>query len=166
MIPEDIRELMALQAGSVGRARSRDATAQLARLGVAEGAQLSVFFAEFKAGGILARLGADELLDPCQPTPQLAGATDFATEVYDLTGGFVALTSGEGEGFVLYELVSGGVYDVGVEEFVALEAGHLSPRWESFFEYLRWYLNPLGGDEDADSDQSSRRSSRGGASTG
>ena len=82
-------------------------------------------------------------MDPCVPSEQIAAATEFAKETFELEGGFLALTSGEGGGFFLYEIGTGEVYDLGVEEFDALKSGGAEARWSSFFEFIRWYLTPI-----------------------
>ncbi|HEU4561648.1 MAG TPA: hypothetical protein VFS20_27730 [Longimicrobium sp.] len=64
--------------------------------------------------------------------------TAFAHTELEVPEEFLALTSTEGDGIVLYSRNTGQVFDVQYGQFEALAAGTLQPVGESFSEYLRW----------------------------
>lgn len=67
-------------------------------------------------------------------------ATDFGRDAYEITEDFVCLTSGEGEGFLIYGKKDRRIYDVSVSDLDALEAGEAEARWDSFFDLIEWYV--------------------------
>ena len=142
MIPIEIVEGM--KSGRHGAFERReeqkaDIAAQLATLGLDNNDEVRQFFEAYNLNAVLSKQSL-ELMDICSPHPRVARATEFARDIYELGDGFVALSSGEGEGFVLLRTLDGAVFDVGVEQFDALEAGELEPRWASFFDLIIWYL--------------------------
>ncbi len=141
MIPVDIEELMKAQPASFGRDDATEVLRELEALAVQPEDELAVFYVQYRAVNIHSRRTSEELMDPAFPTPQLASATEFVRETYEVGDEFLCLTSGEGEGFYLYEIGTGAVFDVNVGELDDLERGRLQPRWSSFFELLRWYLS-------------------------
>lgn len=140
MIPSDIGTLMSIQMGDVVRHDLGDVRRQLAGLGILPGTEIHEFFEAYSVCSVRSEVSHEELMDPSHPSPQLESATAFARETYDVPERFICLTSGEGEGFFLYDLASNAIFDVGVDELDALEIGDVQPRWGSFFEFLRWYL--------------------------
>lgn len=143
MIPQNIVDLMSRQSGGVDRALGDlpKVDAQLKRLGLSGDEEISMFFRRFSLAGVLSSKSF-ELLDICTPAAQIFEATAFAEDSFAVEAGFIALTSGEGEGFVLLRKADGAVFDVGVNELDDLEAGTVEPRWPSFFALLEWYLLP------------------------
>lgn len=141
MIPADIQQLMAKQPGQVARGDATLVGPELARIGVDEQSELGEFFRAYRVSTIASSASTEELMDLLLPSHQVRDATEFARDTYDLAEGYVALTSGEGEGFYLYRVKSGEVFDLGVDEFDALEAGQLQPRWSNFYDFLRWFLS-------------------------
>jgi hypothetical protein len=80
------------------------------------------------------------LLDLCSPTRQFAETTDFGRDIYGVPGNYICLSSGEGEGFILYSISDRKIYDISVSELDDLEQGKVEPRWNSFFDLIEWYL--------------------------
>ncbi|WP_145115884.1 hypothetical protein [Botrimarina mediterranea] len=109
-------------------------------LGLSGDQQVREFFQNYNLSGVLSNR-SHELLDLCSPTSQIIEATDFGRDTYGISENFVCLTSGEGEGFILYSKVDGKVYDVAVNQLDELEAGKIKARWQSFVELIEWYLS-------------------------
>tara|TARA_R110000851_G_scaffold232573_1_gene385173 strand:+ start:30 stop:581 length:552 start_codon:yes stop_codon:yes gene_type:complete len=111
----------------------------LAELDLLQHDQVREIFEVYNFAAILSRqLG--ELLDVCSPTRQIFEATEFGRDIYNLPDGYICLSSGEGEGFILYSKINQKVYDLEVAEFDDLEQGKAEPTWESFFELIEWYV--------------------------
>jgi hypothetical protein len=140
MIPADIQQLMAKQPGQVARDDAAPVAAELARLGIDKRNQFGEFFREYRVSTVASSASTEELMDLLSPSEQVRDATQFARDAYDLVEGYVALTSGEGEGFFLYRVKGGEVFDLAVDDFDALEAGQVQPRWSTFYDFLRWFL--------------------------
>jgi hypothetical protein len=139
-VPTDIAVLMAAQRGAVRRSDPGAALEELLHLGVEPESQLAMFCAEYQVSPVSSSVSAEELMDPVSPTRQLRGVTAFVRDTYEVPTDFVCLTSAEGEGFILYELSTGAVYDVDARHVPALTRGLLQPRWVDVFAFLRWYL--------------------------
>jgi hypothetical protein len=140
VIPDDVLELLKRQPAAQGRADVLVVQRELAALGVDTGSEVAEFFESYRAVNIHSRHTSEQLMDPAFPSPQLAAATQFVQEVYQVDERFLCITSAEGEGFYLYDLRSGVVFDVAVAQLEDLESGKLTPRWSTFFDMLRWYL--------------------------
>ena len=141
MIPDSIKSAMGNQQGTVQRVLSDlpKVAECLEVLGLTGDPQVKEFFESFQLSGVLSSR-SQELLDLCSPTPQIAEATDFGRDTYEITDDFVCLTSGEGEGFILYSKTNGKVYDVAISQLDDLEAGNMEVTWQSFFDLIEWYL--------------------------
>ncbi|WP_317055807.1 hypothetical protein [Roseovarius rhodophyticola] len=111
----------------------------LIELGLEEHDQVKVFFEKYKLGAVLSKQ-LTELMDLCSPTRQIFRTTEFARDIYELPDGYICLTSGEGEGFILYSLLDRKVYDLSVTQFKDLADGKCEATWNSFFELIEWYL--------------------------
>lgn len=140
MIPDDVLELLKRQPAIQGRVDAVDVRRELAALGVDPASEVAEFFEAFRAVNIHSRHTSEQLMDPAFPSPQLAAATEFVRDVYQVEKEFLCLTSAEGEGFFLYDLRTGAVFDVDVAQLEDLESGKLGARWSTFFDMLRWYL--------------------------
>ena len=144
MIPQTIVDAIENQSRGNYMRTNSDSTEvleSLRELGVDEHNQLKEFFLRYNLSGCLLGQEGEELLDLCSPTRQIAGATDFGRDVYEVPASYICLTSGEGEGFYLYSIADRIVYDVDVDQLDALEAGQIKARWESFYDLLEWYVS-------------------------
>ena len=141
MIPDSIIEKMSRQDGQVDRDPSDLSRVDdvLTELGIGEAEEFSEFFRRYKLSAVLSKREA-ELLDLCSPTKQILEATEFGRDVFQMTPDFVCLTSGEGEGFIVYSKIDKRIYDVSVAELDKLEAGTKEANWDSFYELIDWYL--------------------------
>jgi hypothetical protein len=140
VIPPDVEQAMLRQRGEVERSDQAAAVAELQALGIRDGSQFAEFFRRFKVSAVSSGSSHEELMDLASPTPQIRNATEFAREVHGVSDRFVALTSGEGEGFYLYDTDTEAVYDISVKDVKDLVAGRVPPRWSDFFGFLRWFL--------------------------
>ena len=133
---------MSRQVGAVKRSPDElpRVSACLQSLGLSHDQQVREFFEECKLSAVLASR-PQELLDLCSPTPQIEEVTDFGRDTYEIPEEFICLTSGEGEGFILYSKSDGKVYDVSVSQLDDLEAGRLKATWASFYDLIEWYLS-------------------------
>jgi hypothetical protein len=141
MIPELIIESLVNIDAEVDRDKDEieDVSRNINLLGLSHDGQISQFFNRYKLSGIISTKNF-ELLDLCRPDDEIYETTDWAKDVYELPDDFVCLTSGEGEGFVLFSKTDGKVYDVSVSQFDDLSQGKVEPRWDSFFDLIGWYL--------------------------
>lgn len=140
MIPEAIVDRMREQGDYVVRRDVLVAKRELLALGISEGSEAFCFFAEYVAAEIEDSECDVELLDPSSPTPQMSSATDFVRELYGVSNRFVCISSTEGEGFFLLDILEGGVYDVEIPIEDALNEGRVEPSWTSFFSFIEWFL--------------------------
>ena len=142
MIPNSIIEKMSGRIGHVDRSPSDldKVNQSLAALGIGDTEEFSEFFRRFNLSGVLSTREV-ELLDLCSPTEQIREATDFGRDTFDMTQDFVCLTSGEGDGFIVYSKIDKKIYDVGVADLDDLEAGNREADWGSFYELIDWYLS-------------------------
>ena len=142
MIPTTIIQKMGQQAGNVDRDSADEGKVNeaLAAIGIEDHEQPKEFFTRFKLSGVLSNHPV-ELLDLCSPTDQIFEATDFGRDTYEMTDDFVCLTSGEGEGFLVYSKQNRKIYDVSVSDLDALEAGEKEASWDSFYDLVDWYLS-------------------------
>ena len=143
MIPPDIEEFMKTRHGAI-RSDTDEVRAALKQIGVSEATQFGQFFSRFNVYQLPPAMSGDELLDLVTPSQQIVTATNYAHDAYQIPARYVALTSGEGEGFLLYDRESEAVYDVGIADVPSLLDGSLKPQWSSFFSFIRWYIsNPF-----------------------
>lgn len=141
MIPRSIVDAMSRQVGLVNRSENdaERVLASLAELGVSDHEQLKEFFLAYKLSGVLSKRET-ELVDLCSPTPQILETTEFGRDTFEVTDDFICLTSGEGDGFILYSKTSRKLFDVSVDELDAVESGERKADWESFYDLIKWYL--------------------------
>lgn len=86
-----------------------------------------------------------ELLDVCFPDEdEILSATRFGRETFGVPEGYLCLTSGEGEGFLLYEIETGRIFDLDVDQMDVLTQPDRQARWDDFYQLVAWYLT--GGD--------------------
>jgi len=67
--------------------------------------------------------------------------TTFVREVWGLPANLFCLTTSEGEGGYIYDAKTGVVYDFTLDQQSLLADGKLPARWDSFFEFLKWYVD-------------------------
>lgn len=141
MIPKNIINALQAQKGEVERVPEQmsSVSSNIEALGLGGHTEIEEFFSTYDLAGVSSSREV-ELLDLCSPGDEIRETTEWARDIYQVGQDFVCLTSGEGEGFVLYSKVDRKVYDISVSELPALENGNVSPKWQSFFELIEWYL--------------------------
>lgn len=141
MIPNEIVKAMDSQDGEVKRlnAEKECINRNISLLGLENHNEIKDFFLIYDLSGVISKAEI-ELLDLCSPSDEILETTEWARDIYDVDEGFVCLSSGEGEGFILFSKYNGKIYDVSVSELGALEEGKVAPRWNSFYDLLIWYL--------------------------
>lgn len=70
----------------------------------------------------------------------IGAAYQFVQDTWELPKDFLPLTSTEGEGAILLNLQTNRVYDFNLDKYNQLLNGELKPTWDSFYEFLNWYL--------------------------
>lgn len=140
-IPESLVERMEEQGDYVVRQDVELARREMNALGVNAQSEAYCFFSKYvPAAAVYDAHCYEELVDPCSPTPQMREVTEFVRETYGVGERFICLTSAEGEGFYLLDVVRGGVYDVDVPVSRELNEGDVEPTWPSFFAFMDWIL--------------------------
>lgn len=142
MIPETIKAKIEKQPGEVHRDALSKARAQhaLSKLGVDQESAFAKIYLEYDISAIHSNQ-TTELLDICFPDEdEILSATRFGREIYDVPEGYLCLTSGEGEGFFLYEIETGRIFDLDVDDMDVLSKDDRQARWNDFYELFEWYL--------------------------
>ena len=141
MIPIQARTWLARATGEVLRPEREAALRALRGLGVDPATEFGAFYLEYQGPFIGPRPGA-ELLDIAGPgIPAIPDQTDYARDRFRLPPAFLALTTDESEGMVLYNRDDGAVYDFDLGCYEAFMAGRVAPDWPSFGEFLAWYFD-------------------------
>ena len=134
MLPSDIEEWLKgnMTAGSADYLKKAEGEHRelLSAIGVSLDSELGYFYLHFGPDSIsggyeLARL---------QSIPD---CTSYAHDELEVAGRFLALSSIEGEGIILYDTESGAVFDAGLDELDELGVGELEPAAPTFASYLR-----------------------------
>jgi len=141
MIPDRIHQLISTQKGYYHRSPEERHVVrqQLLLLSISAESEFGEFFLAYCLTGVLSEQ-LTELIDICSPSPQILHSTEFGREVCGAGNDFIALSSWEGEGCILYSNSSGQVFDVGLSQLDDLNNGGVQSRWNSFFELMEWYL--------------------------
>ena len=85
------------------------------------------------------RSGADEIVDPL-PTRSFILGVKFAHEVWEVPKNYILFSTGEDEGGYLYNIEDDSVWDYQMGQLQQLADGTL-PHWDSFYEFMIWYLS-------------------------
>lgn len=109
MIPQNIIDLMDNQKGSVKRPSDQVpiVISNSNKLGITPTSEFTEFFIKYRLSGVLSNKEF-ELLDMASPTSQIVDATNYAIDIYGLPQDFICLTSGEGEGFIIFSKIDSG----------------------------------------------------------
>ncbi|MDO4643393.1 MAG: hypothetical protein Q4A74_06085, partial [Cardiobacteriaceae bacterium] len=84
------------------------------------------------------REGTSDVVDPC---PNGIMRANFAHETWGFPKNYILFSTGEGEGGYFYNTEDGTVWDAGVGEVPLLGTDQLR-HWNSFYEFMIWYLTP------------------------
>lgn len=103
----------------------------LASLGVSADSELGHLYLHFGPSTVS---GWYDLVE----VDEISGHTEYAQDELGVPAGFLALSSAEGQGMVLYEKATGAVFDVQFGEFEQLARGALPPVAPTVVDFLRW----------------------------
>lgn len=141
MIPASLKTLVEKQVGDFRRNNFELVSKQLRMLGIKIDTEFSEFYLAYTVSTFYSRSTGIELLDIAEPSPQIEYVTQFAHEVWELPTNFVCFSSVEGEGGYLYDKNTGKVWDFSLATRQNFIDGKEKPRWNSFFEFMIWYLS-------------------------
>lgn len=140
MIPDTLNELVERQLGNVNRINHDDVKNELSILGVPIESEFAEFFLKYKITLFVSDVSDEQLCDISKPTKEITDGTNFVHEVWGVPGNYICLTSCEGEGAYLYDRETGKVWDFDLESRDEFLAGNQHPMFDSFFEFMIWYL--------------------------
>jgi len=137
MIPKDVETFLTGKKGVQSRSDRGVVEGRLQELGVPLDSDFADFYSKFQ-GPFLSPKRLPELLDVAYPTPEILEQTEYVRTEYGVPEGFVCLTTTEGEGMYLYQVPTGMVFDVGIEELSSLcnDGENVEARWRSFNDFL------------------------------
>jgi hypothetical protein len=140
MIPEKLRAQVERQLGNIHRSNSEAANQALEELGIPLNSEFGEFFREYVITLFDSDVSDEELSDLLSPTKQILVGTQFVHEVWKLPENFICFSSCQGEGGYLYDRDTGTVWDFDLADRDDFIAGRQKPAWNSFFEFMSWYL--------------------------
>jgi len=141
MIPEKLRVLIERQPGNIHRTNPEAVDQALEELGIPLNSEFGEFFREYVITGYDSPGSKDELCDLVSPSKEILLGTRFAHEVWELPERFICFSSCQGEGGYLYDRDTGAVWDFDLADREDFIAGRQKPAWNSFFEFMSWYLS-------------------------
>ena len=140
MIPEKLRAKVERQRGNIHRTNPDAVNEALVELGVPLDSEFAEFFREYVITFFISDTSDEQLCDLLSPSKQILLGTEFAHEVWELPENFICFTSCQGEGCYLYDRDTGAVWDFDLADREDFIAGRQKPAWNSFFEFMNWYL--------------------------
>ena len=140
MIPLDIDAAMRLQPGEIIRTDVESAKRGLIELGVREGSEFWDFFVNYVSTHFPSEASFEELCDVAIPSNEMMSGTEFVADVWGVPPGYVCMTSVQGEGCYLYDVSTEKAFDFNVGDSEKLISGELPCSWDSFNDFIRWFL--------------------------
>jgi len=144
MIPSHLTKLIEQQPGERIRTNRAAAEQALADLGVPLDSEFAQLYLAYRLLSFRSEVSNEDIVDVAEPRREVAVGTRFAHEAWKLPDKYVAFTSMEGEGAYLYDKETGQVWDFELASREAFLAGKQQPKWNSFFEFMTWYLGDSG----------------------
>jgi hypothetical protein len=141
MIPAILKKLVEKQLGNVHRTQSETIRDALAELEILPNSEFGEFFMTYKVTLYKGSVFRTELCDISEPSRDIALTTRFIHEAWELPTNFICFSSVEGEGGYLYDKNTGKVWDFSLATRQDFIDGKEKPRWNSFFEFMIWYLS-------------------------
>ena len=108
-------------------------------LGIKKDSEFYEFYSNYIVLSLEGRKYTSELSDCFPPFDYLASSIEFGHEVWKLPKNYLLFSSGEGEGGYLYNKNDGSVWDFDLGNQELLGTNQLK-HWDSFYEFLIWYL--------------------------
>ena len=142
MIPKELRDKVEQhRCGNIDRTDPDAVNEALEELRIPLKSEFGDFFREYAVTALGNPGEKAELRDLLRPTAQIRDVTHFAHEVWELPENYICLSSVEGEGGYLYDRDTGAVWDFDLADREDFIAGRQKPAWNSFFEFMNWYLS-------------------------
>lgn len=153
MISTKIRQLLTDRGYSPRTETKEQVRKNLDGLGINSDSELGSFYLNYDPSLLHSNTSYEQLQDVIAPAigdappidiepwkSPVGMATRFVREVWIIPNDIICLTTTEGEGAYLCSMNSGVVFDFSLADQNELASGKLKPRWQSFFEFLQWYL--------------------------
>ncbi|QTT83333.1 SMI1/KNR4 family protein [Pseudomonas chlororaphis] len=141
MIPSHLIKLIEKQPGDIYRDNKDSVIDALNTLNISLDSEIGEFFLNYAITFFQGNTLNTELLDIVDPSNEIEACTNFIHEVWELPEDFISLTGIQGEGCYLYDKNSGEVLDFDLAKRDEFLAGEHQLKWNSFFEFLTWYLS-------------------------
>ncbi|GAB1266713.1 hypothetical protein [Aurantivibrio infirmus] len=141
MIPSKIEVLLANQAFNFNRSDVELAKLEMLKLGIEPSSEFFEFYKSVCVINLHSESSYEELSDVSEPSSQVAVGTNFVHEVWKVPSEFVCITTCEGEGCYLYSKKTRSVYDFSLSEREVFIKDP-KPSWETFYDFIEWYLSP------------------------
>ena len=139
MIPSPLIRLIEQQPGDVRRTDTAPVLQALQTLGVPRESEFAEFFLKYQVTCYRSHNSDEVLVDIDDPSGVL-DCTAFVHDVWALPQHLICFTPCEGEGCYLYDKRSAGVLEFSLARRQAFLIGQVDMQWNSFFEFLSWYL--------------------------
>ncbi len=140
-LSSEIDTLIKNTQGRTTRDSNESVLEELGSLGISPKTQFGSFFSVYVANNLNSPVSSDELLDLCSPTPQIRDTTVWLRDLdADFYKDFITLTSFESEAGYLYNIKTGEVVDHSWPDVI-------DKTWDSFNEFIYWYLTGNKGTE-------------------
>ena len=140
MIPDKLRFLVEQQAGDVARSNLVAAQRALSELEIPPESEFAEFYRTYRVTLFQSDVSDEQLCDISEPSTEIAKGTRFVREVWKIPEQYICLTSVQGEGAYLYDKSTGKVWDFALASRDAFLSGRERPKWDSFFDFMTWYL--------------------------
>ncbi|AZC58104.1 hypothetical protein [Pseudomonas chlororaphis] len=141
MIPSHLIKLIEKQPGDIYRDNKDSVIDALNTLNISLDSEIGELFLNYAITFFQGNILNTELLDIVDPSNEIEACTNFIHEVWELPEDFISLTGIQGEGCYLYDKNSGEVLDFDLAKRDEFLAGEHQLKWNSFFEFLTWYLS-------------------------
>ena len=142
MIPKALRDKIEQhRSGDIDRTYPDAVNEALEALGIPLDSEFGDFFREYAVTSLASPGDKAELRDLLEPTTQIMHVTQFVHEVWELPENYICLSSVQSEGAYLYDRDTGAVWDFDLADREDFIAGRQKPAWNSFFEFMNWYLS-------------------------
>jgi hypothetical protein len=137
---DDLRKVVERKPGIVLRPDRARAEQALSELDIPLDSEFAEFFLEYMIELFVSPVSDESICDVSEPSCEVMAGTEFVHEVWGLPEQFICFTTVEGEGGYLYDRTTGSVWDFSLATRDAFVNGCERPRWQSFFEFMAWYL--------------------------
>ena len=111
----------------------------LEQLGLSNSSEAYEYYSQIYGGNTINPRAIDEMLDIADE--DIFDTLDYVQERYEISSDFIPLTSDQAEGMFLLNIKDNKVYDFELADYKDF-IDDPKPRWDSFYSFLLWYINP------------------------